>query len=285
MFDRNAYRKLTEKFLIAIMIIMLAIVFLSAISIFAIVTYKGFSTLNFDMITKLPGNIYDGKPHGILNAIVGSFYLAGGSIIFAMVISVPLVFSLQKEYVSKKTKSFVILILDLLWGIPSIVYGAIGYVILISLQQRASLLGGIITLGMLGIPIMSRAMLNVVDMVPKELREASYSLGATRFETMWRVVLKQALPGMTTAVMLTFGRVIGDTASVLFTAGYSDELPRTIYDGAASLPLLIYYNLTMPGEESQKQAYAATLLLLIIVLTISVISRILSAKFNKYTIN
>lgn len=149
------------------------------------------------------------------------------------------------------------------------------------LGMRASLLGGIIVLTILQLPIMIRSMEEVIKMVPSELKEASYTLGATRFETTARVVVKQALPGIVTGVILSFGRGIGDAASILFTAGYTDSLPRSLFDPVASLPLAVFFQLGTPFPEVQARAYASALILLIIVLALSIASRALSKRFMK----
>jgi phosphate transport system permease protein len=147
--------------------------------------------------------------------------------------------------------------------------------------MRASLLGGIIVLTILQLPIMIRSMEEVIKLVPNELKEASYTLGATRFETTFGVVIRQALPGILSAVILAFGRGIGDAASVLFTAGYTDSLPRSLFDPVASLPLAVFFQLGTPFPEVRQRAYASALILLIIVLALSIASRYLSRKFAK----
>jgi phosphate transport system permease protein len=122
----------------------------------------------------------------------------------------------------------------------------------------------------------------VVRMVPLELREASYALGATRFETTAKVVWRQALPGIITAVLLAFGRGIGDAASVLFTAGYTDNLPTSLMDPVASLPLAVFFQLGTPYPEVQQRAYASGAILLAIVALVSIVSRLLARKFERY---
>ena len=279
-----AWRKFVEKFWLGVMIAMLAIAIISVLGIIGIVLWRGFGALSFEMFFSLKFSEVTGEPVGIANSIIGSAYLAGGGVLLACLISIPLALVLQREYLSENIITAVTVILDVLWGIPSIVYGAIGYLILMSCHQRASLLGGIVTLALLSVPIMTRAAMNVISLVPVQLRETSYGLGATRWETISRVIFKQALPGMATAVMLAFGRAIGDTAAVLFTAGYSDKLPRSIMEGAASLPITIYYKLMMPGQLAQRHAYAASFVLIFIVLVVSAVSRTLSNRLSKYTV-
>lgn len=272
-----------EKLFKFLMLTSLAIVIGSLFMVVGVIIWNGAPALTFSMITQTPkGGYYLGKEGGILNAIVGSLYLAFGSLILALMISLPAALALQKDYIGKtKAAYYIRLSLDVLWGTPSIVYGAFGFIIMLYLGMRASLLGGIIVLTLLQLPIMIRSMEEVIKMVPSELKEASYTLGATRFETTARVVVKQALPGIVTGVILAFGRGIGDAASILFTAGYTDSLPRSLLDPVASLPLAVFFQLGTPFPEVQARAYASALILLIIVLALSIASRALSKRFMK----
>ena len=152
------------------------------------------------------------------------------------------------------------------------------------LGLRASLLGGIIVLTLLEIPIMCRGMEEVVRLMPEELSHASLALGANRMETATKVVVRQVLPGLITAILLAFGRAIGDAASVLFTAGFSDQIPNSLFRPAASLPLAIFFQLGTPFPEVQERAYASALVLTVIVLTISLGSRWLSQRLSKFAI-
>lgn len=272
-----------EKLFKALMLSSLAVVVGSLFIVVAVIVWNGLPALSLAMITQTPkGGYYLGKEGGILNAIVGSLYLAFGSLILAFMISLPAALALQKDYIGKtKAAYYIRLSLDVLWGTPSIVYGAFGFIIMLYLGMRASLLGGIIVLTILQLPIMIRSMEEVIKMVPSELKEASYTLGATRFETTALVVVKQALPGIVTGVILAFGRGIGDAASILFTAGYTDSLPRSLFDPVASLPLAVFFQLGTPFPEVQARAYASALILLIIVLALSIASRALSKRFMK----
>ena len=241
--------------------------------------------MNLDMITKTPGGgFYIGKEGGVLNAITGSFYVAGGATILGLLISIPVaafinIYMDGKRFLSNTLR----MIFDVLFGIPSIVYGAFGFLILIYFGIRASLLGGIIAVTLLVIPILVRTLDEVIRTVPYELRDASLSLGATRWE-MAKVVLRQIRPGIFTAILLSFGRAIGDVASVLFTAGFSDNVPTSLREPAATLPLAIFFQLGSPVEEVQGRGYASALILTIIVLIITVLSEILIKKFSKHKI-
>jgi phosphate transport system permease protein len=171
-----------------------------------------------------------------------------------------------------------------LWGVPSIVYGSFGFIIMLWLGMRASLLGGIIVLALLELPIMVRGMDEAIAMVPLALKEASFALGATRLETSLKVIVRQTGPALLTAVLLAFGRGIGDAASVLFTAGYTDRLPDSLFGPAASLPLAVFFQLGTPFPSVQERAYASALVLTVIVLILCLVSRWLARRLTKHVI-
>lgn len=279
-------RKVEENIFKALMIGATLIVAGSLLAVFLIVILRGAPALSLSMITETPkAGYYLGQSGGVLNAIVGSLYLGFGATIAALIIALPVALFLQKEYIGRsRYASLVRLSLDVLWGVPSIVYGAFGFIIMLYLGMRASLLGGIIALTLLELPIMVRAIDEVVKTVPKELKEASYAMGATKLETTIKVVCRQILPGILTAVLLAFGRGIGDAASIMFTAGYTDSLPHSLLDPVASLPLAVFFQIGTPFPEVQQRAYASALILLIIVLVLSVVSRLILKKFSKYVV-
>jgi phosphate transport system permease protein len=249
------------------------------------VLLKGLPALSLNMITQTPkGGYYLGKEGGVLNAIIGSLYLAGGGTLIALLIALPTALFLN-TYLERNTwADKVRLALDILWGIPSIVYGAFGFTLMLAMGLRASLLGGIITLACLEFPIMTRAMDEVIRRIPRDLPLASYALGSTQLETALRVITRQVLPGILTAVLLAFGRGIGDAASVLFTAGYTDRIPDSLLSPVASLPLAVFFQLGTAFPEVQQRAYASALILTALVLGISLFSRWISERLNKYTI-
>lgn len=279
-------RHLEEKVFKVLMIAATFIVISSVLTVLVVILIKGLPALNLAMITELPkGGYYLGGEGGILNAIVGSLYLAIGATILSFIIAIPVALFLQREYIGKSRFSTLIrLSLDVLWGVPSIVYGAFGFIIMLYLGIRACLLGGIIALTLLELPIMIRAVDEVIIMVPKELKEASYAIGATRLETTTKVIVKQVLPGILTAVLLAFGRGIGDAASILFTAGYTDRLPQSLLDPVASLPLAVFFQIGTPFPTVQQRGYASAAILLIIILIICIISLFLRKRFSKYLI-
>ncbi|MCX6230979.1 MAG: phosphate ABC transporter permease PstA [Bacteroidetes bacterium] len=276
-------KKIEEIFFRSLMLISNLLI----VSVLVIILYsifrKGLGALNWEMLTQRPhGGYYYGKEGGVLNAIVGSLYLSFGATLLATVIGVPVALFMNVYLVKRrKILNFIRFLLDLIWGVPSIVYGAFGFGLMVFLGIKTSLLAGIITVTLFILPIMIRACDEILKTSPLGLLEAALSLGSTKTETSFRVVLIQSFSGIVTAILLSFGRAIGDAASVLFTAGYTDSIPTSLNEPAATLPLSIFFQLSSPVPEVQNRAYASAVILIIIILVISLLSRALSKKYHK----
>ncbi len=279
-------RKLEERIFVFLMRFCSFIILALLCMILFTILSKGIKGFNWDMILKTPqGGFYTGRKGGILNAIIGSAYIGLGGVILGLLISLPIILYL---HIFAKKNSLLVQItrfcFDVLWGIPSIVYGAFGFSLMLYLGLKVSLLGGIVTVALLVLPILARMLDEVVALVSKELTCASFALGATRFETAFRVVIRQALPGLLTAIIIAFGRGVGDAASVLYTAGFTDNIPDSLFSPAATLPLAIFFQLGTPYPEVQNRAYSAALILTVFIFIINVIIRILNLKLAKNTI-
>jgi phosphate transport system permease protein len=275
-------RKIEENIFKVLMITSTLIIVSTLFLILYTIFSKGIGSLNWDMVSKIPeGGFYIGKGGGILNAIIGSIYITVGSTLLGLIISVPIVIYIN-VYAAKN--SFLVnitrLSFDILFGIPSIVYGAFGFTIMVYMGLKTSLLAGIVTVTLLIIPILVRAIDEAVRVVPDEMGHAVYALGGTRWEAA-KIILKQSTAGIITAILLSFGRAIGDAACVLFTAGFTDSIPTSLDQPAATLPLSIFFQLSSPIPEVQNRAYAATVVLTIIVLIISIAAKIVSKKLSK----
>ena len=250
------------------------------------IIYKGMPSISVEMLTQTPkGGYYFGNEGGILNAIVGSLYLSVGATILAFLVGLPVALYMNVHLVKrKKLVNTIRFFLDLLWGVPSIVYGAFGFMVMVYFGLRTSLLAGIITVTFLIIPIMIRAMDETLKVVPRGLLEASYSLGSTQSEISYRIFFRQCFSGLVTAVLLSFGRAIGDAASVLFTAGFTDHIPDSLNRPAATLPLSIFFQLSSPIEEVQNRAYASALVLTVMILIVSILVRFFEKRYQKHKI-
>lgn len=279
-------RKVEEYIFKVLMLGAVLIVLGSLIFILATILVKGLPTLSWEMLAKTPrGGYYMGKGGGILNAILGSLILGTGATILAAAVALPIVFYLNL-YLRRKSR-FALAVrffLDVLWGIPSVVYGAFGFTLMIFFGLQASLLAGMITVALLVLPIMARGMDEVLKMIPFELQEASLALGATRLETAGKVIFRQAFPGILTAALMAFGRGISDAAAVLFTAGFTDSVPYSLLKPVATLPLAVFFQLGTPFPEVQSRGYAAALILTAIVLSLSLLARLFTKGFSRHII-
>lgn len=282
-FDR---RKIEENIFRALMISSTLIIALCLSLILFTILIKGFQSLSLEMIISTPkGGFYLGKEGGILNAILGSLYLAGGATVLSLAFSLPVV--LYLNVYAKKDSFFCEAIrfsFDILSGVPSIVYGAFGFTLMLFFGLKASLLLGIISVALLILPIMCRAMDEVIKMIPDELYDSTYALGSTKFEAAFKVIVRQGFSGILTAVLISFGRAIGDAATVLFTAGFTDSIPDSLLRPAATLPLAVFFQLGTPVLEVKERAYASALILTVIILAISLSARGMSRKFTKHIV-
>ena len=275
-------KKIRESVAKVFMWMSMIVVFGMVISVVWTIFSHGWKAMSWNMVSSLPGGgFYIGKEGGFLNAIVGSLYIVGASTVLGLLISVPVVFYLNVYLKSESKLAYTArMAFDVLFGVPSIVYGAFAFTIMVFFGPRTSLLGGILVITLLIIPIFIRTMDEATRAFPRDILDATYSLGATKWETL-KVVLRQIAPGIATATLLSIGRAIGDAAAVMFTAGYTDSIPTSLSQPAATLPLAVFFQLSSPIPEVQDRAYAAALVLTIIVLILSISGRFITNKFSK----
>ena len=270
-----------EKVVKALMWVSVSLVILVVASIICTIFVKGFGSLSLDMVTKVPGRNWNTTDDGgFINAIWGSVIVVAPATLIAMVVSTPVVFYMNLYRRRSNWLSYVArLAYDVLYGIPSIVYGAFAFMIMVMVGMRASVLGGIIVSTLLIIPMFIRNGDEISKSVPDDMIDAAYSLGATKWETL-KVVVRQVLPGMATATLLAVGKAIGDAAAVMFTAGFSDSMATSLSSPTATLPLAIFNWVTMP-DPFPGRAYAAALVLTVIVLILSLGGRRITNHFTK----
>lgn len=270
-----------EKVVKALMWVSVSLVILVVASIVCTIFVKGFGSLSWDMVTKVPGRNWNTTDDGgFINAIWGSVIVVAPATLIAMVVSIPVVFYMNLYRRRSNWLSYVArLAYDVLYGIPSIVYGAFAFMIMVMVGMRASVLGGIIVSTLLIIPMFIRNGDEISKSVPDDMIDAAYSLGATKWETL-KVVVRQVLPGMATATLLAVGKAIGDAAAVMFTAGFSDSMAISLSSPTATLPLAIFNWVTMP-DPFPGRAYAAALVLTVIVLILSLGGRWITNHFTK----
>ena len=241
-------------------------------SIIYFISARGFGILSWNFLTQEPYSAM--TKGGIAPVIVGTLYITLGAIIFAL----PLGLACAIYLCEYSPKSIVVNIIRIsinnLAGVPSVVFGLFGLAVFVKFFGfGVSILSGSLTLGILALPMIISSAQEALLAVPQSIREASLSLGATKWETIKNIVLPTALPGILTGVILSIGRVAGETAPILFTAAafYTRGYPKSIFSEVMALPYHIYALMT-EGAHPDKQraiAYGCSLVLLFLVLFIS----------------
>ena len=254
--------------------VLVALVPLAFILVFLI--KQGVQALNMDLFTHLPKPA--GEPGGgMRNAFVGTLILTGLASLFAVPIGV-LSGVYMSEYRGTRLAVAVRFAADTLNGVPSIVIGIFAYGIAVLPFRHFSALAGGIALGIMMIPIVARTTEEMLKLVPHSLREGALALGAPQWRVILGVVIPAAAPGIATGAMLAIARVSGETAPLLFTAFGSRFFPTSLNEPIASLTVQIYNYAISPYDEWHAQAWAATLVLMTLVLGINIIVRFLTRK-------
>ncbi len=221
---------------------------------------------------------------GIFPAIVGTAYLVGGAIVFALPIGLLAAIYLS-EYSKENVLSRIIkLAIINLSGVPSVVYGLFGLALfVVFFKFGASILSGALTLGIMILPIIITSSREALESVPDSFREVSLSLGASKWQTIRHIVLPNAVPGILTGTILGLGRAAGETAPILFTvaAFYLPQLPGSIFDQVMALPYHLYVLSTQVPNVDEKTRYGTALVLLLLVLMMNLVAIIIRSKLRK----
>jgi phosphate transport system permease protein len=238
--------------------------------------YHGLGALNWEFFTKLPVPVGE-SGGGMANALYGSAMLVGLATLFAVPIGVLAAIYLA-EYRSDRLGPAVRFIGELLGGVPSIVMGIFGYAVVVRPLGHFSGWAGAFALGVMMLPIVMRASEEALKLVPQSIRNASYALGASQYQTVLRVIVPAALPAIITAVFLAVARISGETAPLLLTALSSQFWPSSPNDYTPSLPIYIFNYAISPYPDWHRQAWAAALVLLAVVMLLNVGIRLLTGK-------
>jgi phosphate transport system permease protein len=239
---------------------------------------KGLRVINWDFLTQLPKPV-GVEGGGIFNAIIGTLFL----IVIASCIAVPLGMTAGiylSEYRRTRLSYITRITVDILYGTPSIVIGIIAYLWIVVPMRKFSALSGGIALGLMMLPIVVRNTEEVLKLIPDYLKEASLSLGVPHYKTILKVVVPAGIPGIISGILLGISRIAGETAPLLFTAFGNPFLTFNVMKPMNSLPLLIFNYAMSPFEEWQTIAWGASVILIIIVLTGNIISRLVVAKWK-----
>lgn len=256
--------------------IVAGIAILPIIIVIAFLFINGLQAISWEFLTQPPSNgMTEG---GIMPAILGTIALTMGTAIAAIPLGVGAAIYLAEYAKDTRFTRLIRLAIVNLAGIPSIVYGLFGLgVFVLFLGFGTSILAGSLTLGLMTLPVVISTSEEAILAVPQEFRLVSFSLGATRWQTIRNQVLPQALPGIITGVILGLGRAAGETAPILFTvaAFYLPQLPQSIFDQTMALPYHLYVIATqVPGMPLSIQ-YGTALVLLFLVLSLTLLASIL----------
>jgi phosphate transport system permease protein len=238
--------------------------------------FNGGTSINWDFFTKLPKPVGE-TGGGMSNAIVGS----GKILLLASLFGVPIGFLggiFLAEFSGKGMASLVRYAADLLNGVPSIVIGIFAYSIVVLPFKHFSAFAGAFALGMMMIPITLRSTEEFLKSVPRMLREGAMALGASKWKTIATVIVPAAYRGILTAILLALARVAGETAPLLFTAFGNRYESHGFSQPTATLPVMIYTYAVSPYEDWHRQAWAAGLVLLGLILIINILARTILSR-------
>ncbi len=275
---------LEEKIFKILMLISILLTLAPLVLIILVSIIKGGSVLLKmpETIIQPPGPRYLlGGEGGFLHAILGSMFLVIPATIIATLLAISVSLFLQSDYCTKKFANIIRVLLDILWGTPSIIFGVFILIILIFTHQRGCLIAGMAALTLLEIPIITRYADEAIQSVPKEIRENAYSMGLTRYETT-KIIFKYSLSGIIAGILIGLGRGIGDAATVIFTTGAGSTMPKGLFQSATTLPVVIFQQANSFYPSVRNHAYAAAFILILIILILNIITRLVQKKFSKY---
>lgn len=278
------HRKLVQKIGISILFLSLIITIFFLFIIVIFIAVRGAGVLNIEFLTAMPRQAM--TKGGILPAILGTFYLSLGAVIFALPLGILTAIYLN-EYAGANTLVRIIKMgINNLAGVPSIVFGLFGLAIFVKFFGfGVSLLSGSLTLAIMILPVIISTTVEALKSIPDSFREAGYGIGATKWQMVRGIVLPAALPGILTGTILGIGRAAGETAPILFTAVtfFSRKLPKSILSEVQALPYHIYALVT-EGTHPKEQipiAYGSALVLLLLVLGLDLIAIIIRTRARK----
>jgi phosphate transport system permease protein len=273
MFDAYGRRRLTDVVVRSACVLAAVVALIPLVSVLYYVTSRGIGGINFEFFSELPKPVGE-KGGGMANAIVGTLKLVFLACAFGIPPGVMAGMYLAELGHSRFGK-LVRFSADVMSGVPSITVGIFVYSLLVLRARHFSAWAGGVALAVLMLPMVTRTTEELLRLVPESLREAALGLGVPQWRATLRVMLRTAAPGIATGVMLAVARVTGETAPLLFTALSSSSWSDGFGEPTASLPVSIYTYAVSPYEEWHRQAWAAALVLLLIVLLLNVSARLL----------
>ncbi|MEI8271023.1 MAG: phosphate ABC transporter permease PstA [Paludibacter sp.] len=252
--------------------------------ILGFIVIRGIGVISWDFLTKAPE---DGMTKGgIFPAIVGTMCLVVGSSIFSFPIGIMSGIYMNEYAAGSKIATFIRIMTNNLSGVPSVVFGLFGMALFVNTMKFGdSILAGSLTLGLLSLPLVIRTTEESLKAIEQSYREGSLALGATKLQTIQKVILPMAFPNIITGLILSIGRVSGETAPILFTvaAYFLPKLPTSIFNQVMALPYHLYVISTSGTniEASRGIAYGTALVLIVIVLLVNLLANFLRNYFSK----
>jgi phosphate transport system permease protein len=268
------WRKFKNAFMQTLALVCAILVVTPLLLVFYHLTKEGFSSINFAFFTQLPKAVGE-KGGGMANAIVGTFVLIGQAALVGVPIGV-LGGIYLAEYGGSKFNWWIRFAADILNGVPSITWGVVVYGLMVIPMHGSSALAGGVVLGLMMIPLVMRTTEEVLQLVPGGYREAALALGISKWRTIVQIVVRTALKGIVTGVLLAMARIAGETAPLLFTAFGNLGWAHSLKEPIAAMPLQIFNYAISPYDDWHRQAWAGALVLLLLVLFINIGVRFLT---------
>lgn len=273
MLSSYRWRKLTDVIVRSACVLAAVVALIPLVSVLYYVASRGIGGISFAFFTELPKPVGE-SGGGMANAIVGTIKL----VLLACAFGIPpgvLAGVYLAEFGDSRFAQVVRFSADVMSGVPSITVGIFVYSLVVLQTKQFSALAGGIALSVLMLPTVTRTTEELLKLVPESLREAALGLGLPKWRATLRVMLRTAAPGILTGVMLAVARVAGETAPLLFTAFSNRFWSNGLNEPTASLPVNIYTYAVSPYEEWHRQAWAAALVLLLLVLVLNIFARFL----------
>ena len=297
-----SYRKNKDIVMAVVISLAFVIALIPLVSVLWITISSGIKRLNLNFLTYNMSGVVGGRPTpsggygGILHAIIGTLEITFGSLVISVPIGLMCAVYLVEYSNNGRLAKSISLLVDVMSGIPSIVAGLFAYSMFTIIAGPGTITGfeGSVALSLLMIPTVVKSCEEMLKVVPTDLREASYALGVTKQRTITKIVLRTALPGIVSGIILAIARVIGETAPLLMTAGFIATTNVNLFSGQmTTLPVYVYQqystlSVTCPPTAGadcittipMERAWAAALVLIILVLVLNLIGRIVSKLFS-----
>lgn len=277
--NRRVVRRFVSNAMVGLMVLAVVVALLPLFFILADLIVKGAGSLSVDFFTKMPAPAGE-TGGGVAHAIVGTLIIVGTASLIGLPVGVAAGIYCA-EYPGSRLTWVTRFVADVMNGTPSIVVGVFAWAWIVATQKHFSALAGSAALAMLMIPMVLRTTEEMIKLVPNSLREAALALGYPRWRTSLAVVVRTTLPGIVTGSLLAVARIAGETAPLLFTALGSQYMGLDVNQPMAALPLTVFTYATGPYEEWHRYAWAAALVLIMVVFVLSLGARLaIGRRFN-----